>query len=75
MALLAPVNEEGHPATPAPSSSNSTMHAKSMDRHTNAYIGGMDTVVEEEDIGNAETQPEEHPERKFRFGKRHKGMP
>jgi len=34
----------------------------------------METVLEEGDVGNAEAQPEEHPKRMFKFGRR-KGTP
>jgi hypothetical protein len=40
---------------------------------TNARVGGMETVLEEGDVGNTEAQPEEHPNRTFKFGRR-KGM-
>ena len=73
MSLLSTINERSRPTTPAPSSINVTVHAKSVDGNTNPRVGGMETVIEEEDVGNAETQPEEHPQRKFRFGRR-KGM-
>ena len=67
MSLLTHGNERSLSATPAPSSVNGTVR-------TNTRVGGMETVLEEGDVGNTEAQPEEHPKRMFKFG-RGKGMP
>ena len=74
MSFLTHGNERSHQTTPAPSSVNVTVPTKSGDGHTNTRVGGMETVLEEGDVGNTEAQPEEHPKRMFRFGRR-KGMP
>lgn len=71
MSLLTPISERSLPNTPAQSSINVTVHAGSVGGYTNPHVGGMETVIEEEEVGNAEAQ---HPERKFSF-RRRKGMP
>jgi len=71
MSFLTPINERSLPNTPAPSSINDTVHTKS---DMNPHVGGMETVVEEEEVGNVEAQPEGNPDRKFSF-RRRKGMP
>ena len=73
MSFLSHGNERSRSATPAPSSVNVTVPTKSGDGHTNTRVRGMETVLEEGDVGNTEAQPEEHPKRMFKFGRR-KGM-
>ena len=67
MTFLTPTNEKSLPSTPAQSFTNVTVHMRSADGQTGARVGGMETVIEEGGVGNAEVQPEEQPKRKFRF--------